>query len=89
MANITTRKTNKPTETRFKQVDQALKRLQFQQDALIEMFHTVQEAFRCLGEDLLIYTGHSSTLLFRWAYIPVEGQVLNPDGELAAEVIRE
>jgi bidirectional [NiFe] hydrogenase diaphorase subunit len=72
MGNITKQeaaKTTKAAETehpsgdpRFKLVDRALKRLQYQQDALIEVLHTAQEAFGYLSEDLLIYTAHQLKL---------------------------
>jgi bidirectional [NiFe] hydrogenase diaphorase subunit len=55
-------------DPRFKLVDRALKRLQFQQDALIEVLHTAQEAFGYLSEDLLIYTAHQLKLPLSWVY---------------------
>jgi bidirectional [NiFe] hydrogenase diaphorase subunit len=78
MANLTkenTTKVAKAAETehpsgdpRFKLVDRALKRLQYQQDALIEVLHTAQEAFGYLSEDLLIYTAHQLKLPLGWVY---------------------
>src|SRR5262245_5461629 len=78
MANITKQDTNKTAsvtgtehpsgDPRFKLVDRALKRLQFQQDALIEVIHTAQEAFGYLSEDLLIYTAHQLKLPLSWVY---------------------
>jgi bidirectional [NiFe] hydrogenase diaphorase subunit len=78
MGNITNQdmaKTTKAAETehpsgdpRFKLVDRALKRLQYQQDALIEVLHTAQEAFGYLSEDLLIYTAHQLKLPLSWVY---------------------
>jgi bidirectional [NiFe] hydrogenase diaphorase subunit len=45
-----------------------LKRLQYQQDALIEVLHTAQEAFGYLSEDLLIYAAHQLKLPLSWVY---------------------
>jgi bidirectional [NiFe] hydrogenase diaphorase subunit len=66
---------SKATETehpsgdpRFKLVDRTLKRLQYQQDALIEVLHTAQEAFGYLSEDLLIYAAHQLKLPLSWVY---------------------
>jgi bidirectional [NiFe] hydrogenase diaphorase subunit len=55
-------------DPRFKLVDRALKRLQYQQDALIEVLHTAQEAFGYLSEDLLVYTAHQLKLPLSWVY---------------------
>ncbi len=55
-------------DPRFKLVDRALKRLQYQQDALIEVLHTAQEAFGYLSEDLLIYAAHQLKLPLSWVY---------------------
>ncbi|MCL4297261.1 MAG: bidirectional hydrogenase complex protein HoxE [Anaerolineae bacterium] len=75
MANLTKANGTKAAETehpsgdpRFKLVDRALKRLQYQQDALIEVLHTAQEAFGYLSEDLLIYTAHQLKLPLSWVY---------------------
>ena len=42
-------------DPRLKLVDRALKRLQYQPDALIEVLHTAQEAFGYLSRDLLAH----------------------------------
>jgi bidirectional [NiFe] hydrogenase diaphorase subunit len=55
-------------DPRFKLVDRTLKRLQYQQDALIEVLHTAQEAFGYLSEDLLIYTAHQLKLPLSWVF---------------------
>lgn len=55
-------------DPRFKLVDRALKRLQYQQDALIEVLHTAQEAFGFLSEDILVYTAHQLKLPLSWVY---------------------
>jgi bidirectional [NiFe] hydrogenase diaphorase subunit len=78
MANLTkddpkkaarTAETEHPSgDPRFKLVDRTLKRLQYQQDALIEVLHTAQEAFGYLSEDLLIYTAHQLKLPLSWVY---------------------
>lgn len=55
-------------DSRFKLVDRALKRSNYQQDALIEVLHTAQEAFGYLNEDLLIYVARQLKLPFSWVY---------------------
>ena len=55
-------------DPRFKLIDRTLKRFQFQQDALIEVLHTAQEAFGFLEEDLLIYVAHQLKLPLSWVY---------------------
>lgn len=55
-------------EPRFKLVDRTLKRFQYQQDALIEVLHTAQEAFGFLEDDLLIYVAHQLKLPLSWVY---------------------
>ncbi len=55
-------------DARFKLIDRTLKRFQFQQDALIEVLHTAQEAFGFLEEDLLVYVAHQLKLPLSWVY---------------------
>jgi len=55
-------------DPRFKLVDRTLKRFRFQQDALIEVLHTAQEAFGFLEEDLLVYVAQQLKLPFSWVY---------------------
>lgn len=55
-------------DARFKLVDRTLKRFQYQQDALIEVLHTAQEAFGFLEDDLLIYVAHQLRLPLSWVY---------------------
>lgn len=55
-------------DPRFKLVDRTLKRFQYQQDALIEVLHTAQEAFGFLEDDLLIYVARKLNLPFSWVY---------------------
>jgi bidirectional [NiFe] hydrogenase diaphorase subunit len=55
-------------DPRFKLIDRTLKRFQFQQDALIEVLHTAQEAFGFLEDDLLIYVAHQLKLPLSWVY---------------------
>lgn len=55
-------------DPRFKLVDRTLKRFQYQQDALIEVLHTAQEAFGFLEEDLLIYVARQLKLPLSWVY---------------------
>lgn len=49
-------------DPRLKLVDRAMKRLQYQPDALIEVLHTAQEAFGFLSRDLLAHVSKSLKL---------------------------
>jgi bidirectional [NiFe] hydrogenase diaphorase subunit len=49
-------------DKRFKLLDAAMKRHQYQADALIEVLHTAQELFGFLEHDLLHYIAHSLKL---------------------------
>lgn len=49
-------------DPRLKLVDRAMKRLQYQPDALIEVLHTAQEAFGYLSRDLLAHVAASLRL---------------------------
>ncbi len=42
-------------DERYKAIDLAMKRFQYQKDALLEVLNTAQETFGYLSEDLLIY----------------------------------
>lgn len=55
-------------DPRFGLIDRTLKRFQYQQDALIEVLHTAQEAFGFLDDDLLIYVAHQLKLPMSWVY---------------------
>lgn len=55
-------------DPRFKLIDRTLKRFQYQQDALIEVLHTAQEAFGFLEEDLLVYVAHQLKLPLSWVF---------------------
>ncbi|MBP7690762.1 MAG: bidirectional hydrogenase complex protein HoxE [Anaerolineales bacterium] len=55
-------------DARFKLIDRALKRLQFRQDALIEVLHTAQEAFGYLDDDVLLYAAQQLKLPLSWVY---------------------
>lgn len=55
-------------DPRFALIDRTLKRFQYQQDALIEVLHTAQEAFGFLGDDLLIYVARQLKLPLSWVY---------------------
>ena len=55
-------------DARFKLIDRTLKRYQYQQDALIEVLHTAQEAFGFLEDDLMIYVAHQLKLPLSWVY---------------------
>lgn len=49
-------------------VDRTLQRFHFQQDALIEVLHTAQEAFGFLDDDLMIYVAQKLKLPKSWVY---------------------
>jgi bidirectional [NiFe] hydrogenase diaphorase subunit len=55
-------------DPRFKLIDRTLKRLQYKQDALIEVLHTAQEAFGFLEEDLLVYVARQLKLPLSWVF---------------------
>lgn len=55
-------------DPRFKLVDRTLQRFQYQQDALIEVLHTAQEAFGFLEDDLMIYVARQLRLPPSWVY---------------------
>lgn len=55
-------------DPRFALIDRTLKRFQYQQDALIEVLHTAQEAFGFLSDDLLVYVAHQLKLPLSWVY---------------------
>lgn len=56
------------TDPRYKLVDRTLKRFHYQQDALIEVLHTAQEAFGFLDDDLMIYIARALKLPQSWVY---------------------
>jgi bidirectional [NiFe] hydrogenase diaphorase subunit len=73
MAEPTTRKrlahvVHPSGDARFKLIDRALERLQFQQDALIEVLHTAQEVFGYLDQGLLVYVARQLRLPLSWVY---------------------
>ena len=47
------------TDKRYKMLDAAMKRHQFQPDSLLEVLHTAQELFGFLADDLMVYIGRS------------------------------
>jgi bidirectional [NiFe] hydrogenase diaphorase subunit len=55
-------------DPRFKLVERTLKRSQHQQDSLIEVLHTAQEAFGYLDESMLVYIAHELKLPLSWVY---------------------
>jgi bidirectional [NiFe] hydrogenase diaphorase subunit len=55
-------------DPRFKLVERTLKRTQRQQDALIEVLHTAQEAFGFLDESMLVYVARELKLPLSWVY---------------------
>jgi bidirectional [NiFe] hydrogenase diaphorase subunit len=56
------------TDPRYKLVERTLKRCHYQQDALIEVLHTAQEAFGFLTEELMIYVARELKLPQSWVY---------------------
>ena len=48
-------------DKRFKMLDVTMKRLLYQQDALIEVLHSAQELFGYLEDDLLLYIAQASS----------------------------
>jgi len=55
-------------DNRYKMVDRTLQRFHYQQDALIEVLHTAQEAFGFLDDDLLVYVARQLRLPPSWVY---------------------
>jgi bidirectional [NiFe] hydrogenase diaphorase subunit len=55
-------------DPRYKLVDRALKRLNYQPDALIEVLHTAQESFGFLADDLLLYVARHLNLPPSWVF---------------------
>lgn len=55
-------------DPRYKGIDRVLKRQQFQQDALIEVLTSAQEAFGYLPEEVMIYVARQLKLPFSWVY---------------------
>ncbi|MBD2437980.1 bidirectional hydrogenase complex protein HoxE [Nostoc sp. FACHB-110] len=49
-------------DKRLKMLDAAMKRHQYQQDALIEILHKAQEIYGYLANDLLLYVAHKLKL---------------------------
>jgi bidirectional [NiFe] hydrogenase diaphorase subunit len=54
--------------TAFLQVDRALKRCQYSQDALIEVLHTAQETFGFLSDETMTYIAQQLKLPPSWVY---------------------
>ncbi len=55
-------------DPRYKGIDRVLKRQQYQQDSLIEVLTSAQEAFGYLTEDVLMYIARQLKLPFSWVY---------------------
>lgn len=73
MSTASSRKTDAKAEhpagdPRYKGIDRVLKRNQYQQDALIEVLTSAQEAFGYLPEEVLIYVARQLKLPFSWVY---------------------
>ncbi len=67
-ANRRSREEHPSGDPRFTLIDRTLKRFQYQQDALIEVLHTAQEAFGFLSDDLLVYVAQQLRLPHSWVY---------------------
>ncbi|MFZ2445433.1 MAG: bidirectional hydrogenase complex protein HoxE [Syntrophobacteraceae bacterium] len=59
---------NGGADPRYKGIDRVLKRLQFKQDALIEVLTSAQEGFGYLPEEVMIYVARQLKLPFSWVY---------------------
>jgi len=59
---------NPDQELRFQLIDNALKKAQFKQDALIEVLHSAQETFGHLDEEILDYVSRQLQLPPSWVY---------------------
>lgn len=57
-----------PHELKLQLLDKALKKCQYQQDALIEVLHTAQETFGHLDEEILDYVSIQLKLPPSWVY---------------------
>jgi bidirectional [NiFe] hydrogenase diaphorase subunit len=66
--NVTAKPDVPPTDPRYKLVDRTLKRFHYQQDALIEVLHTAQEAFGFLTDELMVYIARELKLPQSWVY---------------------
>ncbi len=55
-------------DLKFQLIDKALKKFQYQQDALIEVLHSAQETFGHLDEDVLDYVSRQLQLPPSWVY---------------------
>lgn len=55
-------------DNRYKLVDRTLQQFHFQQDALIEVLHTAQEAFGYLDDGLMVYVAQQMKLPASWVY---------------------
>ncbi len=55
-------------DPRYNAIDRVLKRLQYRQDALIEVLTAAQEAFGYLTEDSMVYIARQLKLPFSWIY---------------------
>jgi len=69
MSNEPRKKEDHPSgDNRYLLVDRTLQRFHYQQDALIEVLHTAQEAFGFLDDDLMIYVAQKLKLPLSWVY---------------------
>lgn len=69
MATEKPKKEDHPSgDNRYNLVDRTLQRFQYQQDALIEVLHTAQEAFGFLDDTLMIYVAQKLKLPLSWVY---------------------
>lgn len=66
--NVPATNEKSPHELKLQLLDKSLKKCQYQQDALIEVLHTAQEAFGHLDEDILDYVSIQLKLPPSWVY---------------------
>jgi bidirectional [NiFe] hydrogenase diaphorase subunit len=65
---VAAEKVKPAADSPYIQVDRALKRFQYSQDALIEVLHTAQETFGFLSDDTMQYIAHELKLPPGWVY---------------------
>lgn len=65
---MTTQSTHPSGDDRFKAIERTMKRFNYQQDALLEVLNSAQEAFGYLSEDLLLYVSQQLNVPFARVY---------------------
>lgn len=92
MTETSRKKEDHPSgDNRYHLVDRTLQRFHYQEDALIEVLHTAQEAFGFLDDDLMIYVAQKLKLPLSWVYGVATFYhffSLKPQGEHACVICR-